>query len=55
MRLMAIALTSKAQISDTATAAAPPKRRSATPYSARVVAAPATAFGSRIAVSIDIE
>ena len=52
-RLIAIALTSKAQKIEAASATTSPKSTCATPNSASVIAAPATAFGSRIAVSID--
>jgi hypothetical protein len=54
MRLMAMALTSNAQITDTTAAAAPPNSKSATPNNATVVAAPTVAFGSLSAVSSDI-
>src|SRR6266487_1582641 len=50
-RLIAIALTSNAQKNDATTATASPTRNCATPKSTSVIAAPAMAYGSRIAVS----
>ena len=54
IRFTAMALTSKAQMTAVAAATVPPNSSSATPKSTIVVSAPATAFGSRTAVSSDI-